>query len=123
MDIQANYDPNLSFDFQTLVFTKDNFLITKEDIEFLSNKKLLKGVDTKFLEDEFHVTILIKTWPSKSQVIIFNNDMLLPQECYEEQLFNTNLINRAQENHGWLGFIFDIANDNKLINLNFWIKS
>lgn len=114
----AFYDPDLSHDYQALVLIQDNYLMTIETIEYLTQQKIIKGVGTQYLPSEFDATVLIKLGPTQSHVMIFNTLHSLPVKCFDEQIFHHNLIEWASNNNGQLGFSFDISNDHELMHIN-----
>lgn len=113
MHLLTRFDPEASTIAGSLTFFCDRYELSREDIERLKEKKLLRFVVWDGLPDTIPCQVIIRCEsPRSARVILFNPSFTLPSECHEDPLLNRGLIEWSRSNGGfWIEFTTPLDDD------------
>jgi hypothetical protein len=99
MEINAVFDTESSKISDKIIFSCEEFDLTRDDITDLKKKKIISYVVEETLPHTIHCQILIFIENStKAKIMFFNPKFVLPLEVFDEPFLNKNLIDRSQKN-------------------------
>lgn len=115
MEITAKLDSNASKIAQKLVFSCEYFVLQRDDIVQLKNKKFINFVKEDELPETIPCQVLIFVEGVKAKFILFNPSVVI--EFKDESFLNKDIIERTKEN-GWFWIEFTVPLYEKCVKLN-----
>ena len=121
MLLNAHFDQESSLISQKVIFTCEDFELTREDIAELKKKKYISYVEEKTLPEVLPCQVLIFLEnASKARVVFFNQDFVLPSEAQEEKFLNKDLLERCATNGWfWIEFMLPLSDKGLKMNLSY----
>lgn len=106
MHFSTLFDPAASELAGCLTFYCERFELSREDIEELKEKKLVRLIETDGLPEIIPCQVLVQCESVfRAKITFFNPSFILPEAVYEDPFMNRGLI-EASERHG--GFWMEI---------------
>ncbi|MDD5376824.1 MAG: hypothetical protein PHH16_01775 [Candidatus Gracilibacteria bacterium] len=107
MHLSTLFDPEASELAGQLTFYCERFELSREDIEELKDKKLIRLVETESLPEIIPCQVLVQCETvTRAKITFFNPNFQLPEAVYDDPFLNRDLI-EASERHG--GFWLEIV--------------
>lgn len=104
MHLSTLFDPSASELAGHLTFYSERFELSREDIEELKERKLVRLIETEALPEMILCQVLVQCETvTRAKITFFNPSFVLPQAVYDDRFLNRDLI-EASERHGgfWL---------------------
>ncbi|EKD29679.1 MAG: hypothetical protein ACD_78C00320G0018 [uncultured bacterium (gcode 4)] len=123
MHLSTLFDPEASVIADQLTFYCERFELSREDIEELKEKKLVRLVETDGLPKTIPCQVLVQCETvTRAKITFFNHTFVLPQAVYDDPFLNRDLI-EASERHGgfWLEILVPLKDSG--IELGFSYES
>ena len=104
MHLSTLFDPQASEISGNLTFYSERFELSREDIEELKEKKLVRLVETEYLPKMIPYQVLAQCeGVTRTKITFFNPNFVLPQEVYDDPFLNRDLIEGSDRHGGfWL---------------------
>ena len=99
MEINAIFDAESSKISEKIIFSREEFKLTHDDIADLKKKKLISYIVEETLPRIIPCQVLVFIENStKARVMFFNPRFVLPLEVFDEPFLNKNIIDRCKTN-------------------------
>lgn len=106
MHLTTLFDPAASELAGHITFYSERFELSREDIEELKDRKLVRLVETEHLPETIPCQVLVQCESvTRAKITFFNPNFVLPEAVYDDPFLNKDLI-EASERHG--GFWMEI---------------
>lgn len=123
MHLSTLFDPEASVISDTLTFYCERFELSREDIEELKEKKLVRLVETDGLPETIPCQVLVQCESVfRAKITFFNHTFVLPKAVYNDPFLNKDLI-ETSERHGGFWIEIQIPLKDSGIELGFSYKS
>lgn len=106
-----------------LTFYCEHFELSREDIEELKERKLVRLVETENLPETIPCQVLVQCETvTRAKITFFNPAFVLPQAIYDDPFLNRDLIEASERHEGfWLEILVPLKDSG--IELRFSYES
>jgi hypothetical protein len=102
MLLNLQFDPEASKIGNKIIFSCENYELTREDIAELKKDKIVKYVQEETFPEKISCQVLMFLEnPRQTQIVFFNPDFILPEKILEDHFLNQDLIQQCQKNGGF----------------------
>lgn len=99
MLLNLQFDPEASKIASKIIFSCEDYELTREDITELKKDKILKYIQEEYFPEKISCQVLLFLESAKeAKIVFFNPDFILPKEILEEPFLNQHLIQQCEKN-------------------------
>lgn len=121
MHLSALFDSGASELAGHLTFYSERFELSREDIEELKVKKLVRLIETDALPETIPCQVLVQCESVfRAKITFFNPAFVLPSAVYDDPFLNKDLIEGAERHGGfWLEFYVPLKDSGIELDLSY----